>query len=212
MELADYTIDSLAVAVLQLAVFEWENFRGKKVELSGECKDVWEKTQRVGSVIVESGPWVIQFPSVKSHQFFAATAICWWKCAFVHDAFSPCPQVVGVWASRFCRRAVCPRERRVSSLEHLDQLAECLQPELISAPESGQYYGCNVSWCDLLPDMLKPVEFLSRTVQITSCTCLRIQALKAERWRFLTTTSPVCGLMVSRTAWPVLKLSVERKL
>lgn len=40
----------------KLAVFEFENFRGKKVELSGECKDVLEKTQRVGSVIVESGP------------------------------------------------------------------------------------------------------------------------------------------------------------
>uniref|UniRef100_A0A8C5G2G8 Beta-crystallin B3 n=1 Tax=Gouania willdenowi TaxID=441366 RepID=A0A8C5G2G8_GOUWI len=35
-----------------------ENFRGKKLELSSECKDVFEKTQRVGSVIVESGPWV----------------------------------------------------------------------------------------------------------------------------------------------------------
>lgn len=45
--------------VLQLAVFEYENFRGKKVELSGECKDAFEKTQRIGSVIVESGPWVI---------------------------------------------------------------------------------------------------------------------------------------------------------
>lgn len=41
---------------LQLAIFEFENFRGKKVELSGECKDVLEKAQRVGSVIVESGP------------------------------------------------------------------------------------------------------------------------------------------------------------
>uniref|UniRef100_A0A8C5DRC0 Beta-crystallin B3 n=1 Tax=Gouania willdenowi TaxID=441366 RepID=A0A8C5DRC0_GOUWI len=38
--------------------FELENFRGKKLELSSECKDVFEKTQRVGSVIVESGPWV----------------------------------------------------------------------------------------------------------------------------------------------------------
>uniref|UniRef100_A0A8C5DPF5 Beta-crystallin B3 n=1 Tax=Gouania willdenowi TaxID=441366 RepID=A0A8C5DPF5_GOUWI len=44
--------------ILQLAVFELENFRGKKLELSSECKDVFEKTQRVGSVIVESGPWV----------------------------------------------------------------------------------------------------------------------------------------------------------
>lgn len=44
------------IPVLQLAVFEFENFRGKKVELSGECKDVLEKTQRIGSVIVESGP------------------------------------------------------------------------------------------------------------------------------------------------------------
>lgn len=42
-----------------MAIFEFENFRGKKVELSGECKDVLEKAQRVGSVIVESGPWVI---------------------------------------------------------------------------------------------------------------------------------------------------------
>lgn len=44
--------------VSQLAVFEFENFRGKKVELSGECKEALEKIQRVGSVIVESGPWV----------------------------------------------------------------------------------------------------------------------------------------------------------
>lgn len=41
---------------LQLAIFEFENFRGKKVELSGECKDACEKAERVGSVIVESGP------------------------------------------------------------------------------------------------------------------------------------------------------------
>lgn len=41
---------------LQLAIFEFENFRGKKVELSGECKDAYEKAERVGSVIVESGP------------------------------------------------------------------------------------------------------------------------------------------------------------
>ncbi|KAM4583515.1 beta-crystallin B3-like [Fundulus diaphanus] len=47
-----------AGATYKLVVFEFENFRGKKVELSGECKDVLEKTQRVGSVIVESGPWV----------------------------------------------------------------------------------------------------------------------------------------------------------
>ncbi|XP_034441274.1 beta-crystallin B3-like [Hippoglossus hippoglossus] len=47
-----------AGATYKLAVFEFENFRGKKVELSGECKDLWEKTQQVGSVIVEAGPWV----------------------------------------------------------------------------------------------------------------------------------------------------------
>uniref|UniRef100_A0A7N6B289 Beta-crystallin B3 n=1 Tax=Anabas testudineus TaxID=64144 RepID=A0A7N6B289_ANATE len=56
--------------ILQLAVFEFENFRGKKVELSGECKDVLEKTQRVGSVIVESGPWVgFGRPSFAGEQF-----------------------------------------------------------------------------------------------------------------------------------------------
>ncbi|XP_051804585.1 beta-crystallin B3-like [Acanthochromis polyacanthus] len=47
-----------AGATYKLAVFEYENFRGKKMEWSGECKDVYEKAQRVGSVIVESGPWV----------------------------------------------------------------------------------------------------------------------------------------------------------
>lgn len=51
-----HLIGSVTVSSFQLAVFEYENFRGKKVELSGECKDVLEKTQRVGSVIVESGP------------------------------------------------------------------------------------------------------------------------------------------------------------
>ena len=55
-DFAEHTINSPTLLVLQLAVFEFENFRGKKVELSGECKDVWEKTQQVGSVIVESGP------------------------------------------------------------------------------------------------------------------------------------------------------------
>lgn len=52
----DTSSNCLLALVLQLAAFEFENFRGKKVELSGDCKDVLEKTQRVGSVIVESGP------------------------------------------------------------------------------------------------------------------------------------------------------------
>ncbi|MGH0174249.1 UNVERIFIED_CONTAM: hypothetical protein FKN15_067504 [Acipenser sinensis] len=42
-----------------LIVFELENFQGQKVEYSAECKDVTEKGfEKVGSVIVESGPWV----------------------------------------------------------------------------------------------------------------------------------------------------------
>lgn len=43
-------------AYFQMAIFEFENFRGKKLELSGECKDAYEKAERVGSIIVESGP------------------------------------------------------------------------------------------------------------------------------------------------------------
>uniref|UniRef100_A0A674NE52 Beta-crystallin B3 n=1 Tax=Takifugu rubripes TaxID=31033 RepID=A0A674NE52_TAKRU len=55
---------------LQLAIFEFENFRGKKVQLSGECKDVLEKAQRVGSVIVESGPWVgFEHPGYVGEQY-----------------------------------------------------------------------------------------------------------------------------------------------
>ncbi|MGH0140373.1 UNVERIFIED_CONTAM: hypothetical protein FKN15_078458 [Acipenser sinensis] len=43
----------------KLIVFELENFQGQKVEYSAECKDVTEKGfEKVGSVIVESGPWV----------------------------------------------------------------------------------------------------------------------------------------------------------
>lgn len=67
---------------------------------------------------------------------------------------------------------------------------------------------------DLLVNMLKALGFFffSRTVQIISCTCLRMQVLKVERWRLLMTMSPVCGLMVSKTVWPVLRLSMERRL
>lgn len=54
--LRSHLISLITPLILQLVIFEFENFRGKKVELSGECKDAFEKTQRVGSVIVESGP------------------------------------------------------------------------------------------------------------------------------------------------------------
>lgn len=53
---------------------------------------------------------------------------------------------------------------------------------------------------------------LCRTVPIISSTCMQTQALKVKRWKLLTTMSPVCGLMVSRTVWAVLKLSMERKM
>uniref|UniRef100_A0A665T4F2 Beta-crystallin B3 n=1 Tax=Echeneis naucrates TaxID=173247 RepID=A0A665T4F2_ECHNA len=54
----------------KLAVFEFENFRGKKVALSGESKNVLEKIERVGSVIVESGPWVgYECPGFAGEQF-----------------------------------------------------------------------------------------------------------------------------------------------
>ncbi|TWW61702.1 beta-crystallin B3-like [Takifugu flavidus] len=59
-----------AGATYKLAIFEFENFRGKKVQLSGECKDVLEKAQRVGSVIVESGPWVgFEHPGYVGEQY-----------------------------------------------------------------------------------------------------------------------------------------------
>lgn len=42
---------------VQVVLFEFENFQGTKAELSAECKDVTEKgLEKVGSVIVESGP------------------------------------------------------------------------------------------------------------------------------------------------------------
>ncbi|XP_062410880.1 beta-crystallin B3 [Sardina pilchardus] len=47
-----------AGATYKVVLFEFENFRGKKAEFSAECKDAGEKLERVGSAIVESGPWV----------------------------------------------------------------------------------------------------------------------------------------------------------
>ncbi|XP_041672982.1 beta-crystallin B3-like [Cheilinus undulatus] len=47
-----------AGATYKLVFFELENFRGKKVELSDECRDAFELAERIGSIIVESGPWV----------------------------------------------------------------------------------------------------------------------------------------------------------
>ncbi|XP_071235691.1 beta-crystallin B3-like [Salvelinus alpinus] len=48
-----------AGATYKVVVFEFENFCGKKVELSAKCKNVIEKgCEKVGSIIVESGPWV----------------------------------------------------------------------------------------------------------------------------------------------------------
>ncbi|XP_071376624.1 beta-crystallin B3 [Centroberyx affinis] len=59
-----------AGATYKLVAFEFENFRGKKVELSAECKDVMEKTERIGSIIVESGPWVgFERPAFAGEQF-----------------------------------------------------------------------------------------------------------------------------------------------
>lgn len=43
--------------MIQVVLFEFENFQGCKAEFSAECKDVTEKgLGKVGSVIVESGP------------------------------------------------------------------------------------------------------------------------------------------------------------
>lgn len=45
------------VFMVQVLLFEFENFQGTKAEFTAECKDVTEKgMEKVGSVIVESGP------------------------------------------------------------------------------------------------------------------------------------------------------------
>ncbi|XP_035641343.1 beta-crystallin B3-like [Oncorhynchus keta] len=48
-----------AGATYKVVLFEFENFQGRKAEFSTECKDVSEKgLEKVGSMLVESGPWV----------------------------------------------------------------------------------------------------------------------------------------------------------
>lgn len=43
--------------MIQVLLFEFENFQGCKVEFSSDCKDVTEKgLEKVGSIIIESGP------------------------------------------------------------------------------------------------------------------------------------------------------------
>uniref|UniRef100_A0A8C9RB66 Beta-crystallin B3 n=1 Tax=Scleropages formosus TaxID=113540 RepID=A0A8C9RB66_SCLFO len=43
----------------KVVLYELENFQGRKAELSAECKDVMESgLERVGSLLVDSGPWV----------------------------------------------------------------------------------------------------------------------------------------------------------
>ncbi|KAJ1073877.1 hypothetical protein K5549_007115 [Capra hircus] len=46
-------------SLLQLVVFEQENFQGRRVEFSGECLNLGDRGfERVRSIIVTSGPWV----------------------------------------------------------------------------------------------------------------------------------------------------------
>nr|XP_055179244.1 beta-crystallin B1 [Nyctereutes procyonoides] len=46
-------------SLLQLVVFEQENFQGRRVEFSGECLNLGDRGfDRVRSLIVTSGPWV----------------------------------------------------------------------------------------------------------------------------------------------------------
>ncbi|VTJ78899.1 Hypothetical predicted protein, partial [Marmota monax] len=50
---------TLPPSLLQLVVFEQENFQGRRVEFSGECLNLGDRGfERVRSLIVASGPWV----------------------------------------------------------------------------------------------------------------------------------------------------------
>jgi len=52
-----YTTPSPPPTLNQVMLFEFGNFRGRKVELSSEVKDVTEKgLEKVGSVLVELAP------------------------------------------------------------------------------------------------------------------------------------------------------------
>lgn len=86
------------------------------------------------------------------HLVFTVVTLCLQVMrSFMCNASSLCHQMGGVWAPRLCRRAVCAGERRVSSVEHLDQQSGQLQPVLIQAFESGQYYQCDIRRWDFLP-------------------------------------------------------------
>lgn len=128
------------------------------------------------------------------------------------NAFVPGCQMGGVRAPGLCRRAVCAGKRRISTMELLDQLPKCLHPELIQASESGECHDDSCRKTRHSVSRAKASVYLCRTVPIISSTCMQTQALRVKRWKLLTMMSPVCGLMVSRTVWAVLKLSMERKM
>ncbi|XP_036384972.1 beta-crystallin B3-like isoform X2 [Megalops cyprinoides] len=60
-----------AGGTFKVVLFELENFQGRKLELSAECKDVTEKSlDKVASVKVDSGPWVaFEQQGFKGEQF-----------------------------------------------------------------------------------------------------------------------------------------------
>lgn len=64
----------------------------------------------------------------------------------------------------------------------------------------------------VVPSVAEAWFCLCRMVPTISSTCMQTQALRVKRWKLLTMMFPVCGLMVSRTVWAVLKLSMERKM
>lgn len=127
-------------------------------------------------------------------------------------AFVPGCQMGGVRAPRLCRRAVCAGKRRISAMELLDQLPKCLHTELIQASESGESHPDS---CWKTSPSLSHAEAsvrLCRMAPTISSSCMPALALRVKRWKLLTMMFPVCGLMVSRTVWAVLKLSMERKM
>ena len=73
-------------------------------------QSLWSRDRKWLSVTLGSQSWLLVWLRIHACIYMSCTSrFC---------------QMGGVWAPRFCRWAVCAWERRISSLEHLDQQPE----------------------------------------------------------------------------------------
>ncbi|MED6286164.1 hypothetical protein CHARACLAT_003043 [Characodon lateralis] len=163
-----------AGATYKVVVFEFENFQGGKAEFSAECKDLTEKRlEKVGSLIVDSGPWV----GYDRHGFTGEQFI-------LEKGEYP----------RWDTWTNSQRSFSLLSLRPLKLVSDSFKVSDISLPTIAvlSFYLVNTG-CRCL-------FLLFRIVLNTSYTSMRTLGSVAERWRLLMMMCQACGATVFKIA------------